>query len=524
MPQLPPPSSMQPHNDFVKLLAEKVAELHASQTPFRIYHGNTNSTRTSTKTFQNSLDVSSLNHVLKVYPDTKKCICEPNVPMESLLWNTMRHKMMPPVVPEFRGITVGGAFAGTAGESSSFKHGFFDRCVTWFEMILADGTIVTASPSERPDLFHGAAGTFGTLGVITLLELDLIEAERHVELTYHPVTSISDAVSTISSLMEADKSGVSPIAFLDGIMYSSTSGVVMSGTFLSELPSPDSAVTTFYAASDPWFYLHAQTRIASSTKTDIIPLISYVFRYDRGAFWTGRHAFTYFMTPFNWVTRYLLDDFMNTRIMYHALHRSGLTNQFIIQDMATPASRMTEFSDWLDSPAGGCGEIYPRWLCPLKAGETVSMSPHLDSTTPKPAAQGRLENGADDFLLNIGLWGPLPPSAAHNQLGVNRAIEKKLWELEGMKWLYAQTFYTEEEFWRIYDRKWYAKLRTKYHADGLPDVYQKVGPRAEVLERLQGGGAAMGWYDWVWETVWPLKGVYGVLSALKGGDYLRKSK
>lgn len=512
---------MKGHDDFVKGAAGKVADFHASNTPFRIYHGTTNSTRTSTKTAYNTLDVSPLYHVLKVYPETKKCICEPNAPMDSLLWNTMRHKLMPPVMPEFRGITVGGAFAGTAGESSSFKHGFFDRCVTWFEMILADGTIVTASPDERPDLFHGAAGTFGTLGVITLLELDLIEAERYVELTYHPVTSITDAVSKISSLMEADKSGASPIAFLDGIMYSSTSGVVMSGTFVEAPPTPDSPVTTFYAASDPWFYLHAQSRI-TNPKVDTIPLVSYIFRYDRGAFWTGRYAFSYFMTPFNWLTRWLLDDFMNTRIMYHALHRSGLTDQFIIQDMATPASRIGEFTEWLDSDAADCGELYPRWLCPLKPGESISMSPHFDSVGPKGATQGRLPTGGEDFLLNIGLWGPLPPSAAKNQLSINRAIEKKLWDLKGMKWLYAQTFYTEEEFWRIYDRKEYDKLRAKYNAQGLPDAYQKVGPRAEILERLHGGGPPMGWYEWVWDSVWPLKGVYGVLSAIKGGDYLRK--
>lgn len=514
---------MKPHDDFVKGLAGRVAKFHEAKEPFRIYHGATNSTRTSTKTARNTLDVSPLYHVLKVYPDTKKCVVEPNCPMDALLFNTMRHKLMPPVVPEFRGITVGGAFAGTAGESSSFKYGFFDRSVSWFEMILADGTVVTASPDERPDLFHGAAGTFGTLGVITLLELDLIEAEKYVELTYHPVTSISEAVEKTSSLMEADKTGESPIAFLDGIMYSATEGVVMSGTFREELHSPDSPVTTFYSASDPWFYLHAQSRM-KDPKVDTIPLISYAFRYDRGAFWTGRHAFTYFMTPFNWLTRWLLDDFMNTRIMYHALHRSGLTNQFIIQDMATPASRLTEFSNWLDSSAGECGEIYPRWLCPLKAGETVSMSPHFDAVSKESkSTQGKLESGGDDFLLNIGLWGPLPPSAAQNQLTINRSIEKKLRELQGMKWLYAQTFYTEEEFWQIYDRKWYEQLRAKYDAQTLPSVYDKVGPRADILERLQGRRPAMGWYEWVWESVWPLKGVYGVLSAVKGGDYLRKN-
>jgi len=78
---------------------------------------------------------------------------------------------------EFPGITVGGGFAGTAGESSSFRYGFFDRTVNWIEMVLADGEVVRASGTEREDLFLGAASSFGTLGVATLLEIQLIEAK-----------------------------------------------------------------------------------------------------------------------------------------------------------------------------------------------------------------------------------------------------------------------------------------------------------------------------------------------------------
>src|ERR1700742_1423618 len=95
---------------------------------------------------------------------------------------TLKHGLVPPVVPEFPGITVGGGFAGTAGESSSFRHGFFDKAVVWLEVVLADGEVVTASPTEREDLFRGMAGTFGTLGVVTLFEVRLIPAKEFVEL------------------------------------------------------------------------------------------------------------------------------------------------------------------------------------------------------------------------------------------------------------------------------------------------------------------------------------------------------
>jgi Delta24-sterol reductase len=73
---------------------------------------------------------------------------------------------------EFPDITVGGGSAGTAGESNSYKYGFFDRTVKKIEMVLANGDIVTASVEKQPDLLYGAASSFGTLGVTTLLVVE----------------------------------------------------------------------------------------------------------------------------------------------------------------------------------------------------------------------------------------------------------------------------------------------------------------------------------------------------------------
>lgn len=45
-------------------------------------------------------------------------------------------------------------------------------------VVLADGSVVTASPTENRDLFHGAIGGYGGLGVITQATLDLAPNER----------------------------------------------------------------------------------------------------------------------------------------------------------------------------------------------------------------------------------------------------------------------------------------------------------------------------------------------------------
>src|SRR6201996_7218749 len=185
------------HGAAVTGISKQVADFHSRKVPFRIFHGNTNSTRLSERTRGATVDISLLNNVLSVSPSKRTCLVEPNVPMDKLVEATLQHGLVPPVVPEFPGITVGGGFAGTAGESSSFKHAFFDKAVTWLEVILADGEVVAASATEKSDLFHGMAGTFGTLGVATLFEMRLIPATQFVELEYTRVGNIEHAKEVI---------------------------------------------------------------------------------------------------------------------------------------------------------------------------------------------------------------------------------------------------------------------------------------------------------------------------------------
>ncbi|KAK3080908.1 hypothetical protein LTS18_012013 [Coniosporium uncinatum] len=104
---------------------------------------------------------------------------------------------------------------------------------------------------------------------------------------------------------------------------------------------------------------------------------------------------------------------------------------------------------------------------------------------------------------------------------VNRKLEHKVRELHGLKCLYAHAYYTEDEFWDIYDRKSYEELRTKYKAGSLPTVYDKV--KVDVRSAQDVSNMSMG--EWVkhtfWST-WPTSGLYGVYRAAMGRDYLLK--
>ncbi|KAG6040259.1 hypothetical protein E4U41_001095 [Claviceps citrina] len=515
---------MERHKQAVATIAAAVRSYFDKQQSYRIFHGSTNSTRPRPRPGPGSpgvVDISPLCNVVDVDRASRTALVEPNVPMDRLVASTLRHGLVPPVVMEFPGITAGGGYAGTAGESSSFRHGFFNDTINRVEMVLGNGDVVNASASERADLFRGAAGAVGTLGITTLMELRLVEARRFVRTTYHRTGSVAEAVERVRAETRDPRND-----FVDGILFSRDHGVVVTGTMTDEEPPRGARVQTFSNARDPWFYLHVRDRTSnpsssasSSPAVDYIPLAEYLFRYDRAGFWVGAQGWTYFRhVPFNRLTRWLLNDFMHTRMLYRALHASGESSRFLVQDLALPYSKADDFVAYTADAFG----IWPLWLCPLRQ----TLPPTFHPYTGETETETRTEPGPDGSpvqvqvqvpkdMLNIGLWGWGP--ADHDDfIAKNRALEDKLVELGGRKWLYAHTYYNQDEFWRVYDqnRAWYEALREKYHATTLPTVHDKVridvdAARAERKKAKQSLKAR-----------WPFGGLYGIWQAIKSKDYL----
>ena len=53
-------------------------------------------------------------------------------------------------------------------------------------------------------------------------------------------------------------------------------------------------------------------------------------------------------------------------------------------------------------------------------------------------------------------------------------MEEKVHELGGIKSLYPDSYYTEEQFWAIYNKKQYGTLKKQYDPRGqLADLYAK---------------------------------------------------
>jgi len=136
---------MNAHNQAVKAVSERLPQFYSWRAAFRVYHGSTNSTRAVYKKSDKIVDTSQLDHVLAVDKAKKTALVEPNVSMDKLVQATLEKGLVPVVVMEFPGITVGRGFSGAAGERSSGRRGPFDLTIDSIEIVVPNEDVFHAS-------------------------------------------------------------------------------------------------------------------------------------------------------------------------------------------------------------------------------------------------------------------------------------------------------------------------------------------------------------------------------------------
>ena len=88
------------------------------------------------------LDLSFLSEVLSVNIESSSAIVESSCTMEKLVNATLSYGLIPKVLPEMKGMSVGGAISGAALEGSSFKYGQFSDTCRNIWVLLANGTVM----------------------------------------------------------------------------------------------------------------------------------------------------------------------------------------------------------------------------------------------------------------------------------------------------------------------------------------------------------------------------------------------
>ena len=132
----------------------------------------------------------------------------------------------------------------------------------------------------------------------------------------------------------------------------------------------------------------------------------------------------------------------------------------MVQDFGIPSSTVSQFVAFVN-------ETLPElqiFLAPCRTAAEVGLASRFNP---------RVAEVQDQRIFAVGVYGrgPRDPEAFRE---LNRKLELRSAELLGAKLLYARTYYTEEEFWTIYNKEVYDAMRKKYRAEDLPSVYDKL--------------------------------------------------
>lgn len=382
------------------------------------------------------IDISDLTEILEIDPIRRTCVAESGVAFVDLVTATLTYGLLPIVVPELKTITIGGAVAGCSIESMSFVHGgFHDTCLE-YEVITAKGDVLICTPTNENSLvFQMVHGAFGTLGILSKLTFKLVPAKPYVWVTNEKYATIEEYRAAITCHFDARD-----VDFMDGIIHSPSLYVLCVGKFVERAP---------YTSRYDWLKVYYES--TAERAEDYMTTEQYVFRYDRGVTnvrphsAVGRLLFGKFMASSQWLA--LGEKF------HWLLPKDKPT---ITLDVFVPFSKVPEFLAWHEKELGH----YPLWCVPYRRVRDYEW-----------LTEQYWRGVEDPLFLDLAIYGM-------KQVGdknIHRMVEEKLRELGGIKTLIAHNYYSEAEFWTIWNKRNYDAVKAITDPDNVfRDLYTKT--------------------------------------------------
>ncbi|GAA5112574.1 FAD-binding oxidoreductase [Haloechinothrix salitolerans] len=404
------------------------------------------------------LDVSAFSGVFDVDPDARTADVGGMTTYEDLVDATLPHGLMPLVVPQLKTITLGGAVAGLGIESTSFRNGLPHESVLEMDNLTGNGDVVLARPdNEHSDLFFGFPNSYGTLGYAVRLRIELEPVRPTVALRHLRFANATECAEAIAEICKRHAHGddAAPVDFIDGTVFGPDEYYLTLGRFTDDIgPRSDYTGNRIYYHS-----------IRERT-SDALSVRDYLWRWDTDWFWCSRAlgAQHPLVRPL-WPKRYLRSDVYRRIVAWDRRHRfsdrvRALTRaprqEPVIQDIEVPVDRLAEFMDFFHRDVG----ITPIWLCPLRLRGTRTWP--LYPLEP------------ETLYVNVGFWSAVDLRDDEEVGDRNAEIERVVTALDGHKSLYSTSFYTEDEFRKLYNGAEHDQLKRRYDPDGrLPGWYDK---------------------------------------------------
>jgi len=440
----------EPASAYAAKRAALAARLKEGGGPVRLAKDTSNLFRDRSAATRRKLDVRPFDQVLRVDRDAGIVEAEGMVPYEALVQACLDHGVMPAVVPQLKTITLGGAVAGVGIEASSHRYGLVHETVLELDVIGADGRVLVCTPdNEHADLFFGFPNSYGTLGYALRVKARAVPVKPYVRLEHLP---FRDAAAFFSEIEHRCRAGEAD--FIDGTLFGPERMFLTLGRFVDVAPY----------ASD-YTFEHIYYRSIPEKREDWLSVRDFIWRWDTDWFWCSKNVFAQNPLVRRLYGRKRLGSRTYTKIMRWnsrvgltgALERLlGMRSESVIQDVDVPLARAAAFLDFYSREIG----IWPAWICPI--GPQGNAARHV------------LYPMRDEWHVNFGFWDVIRTRKAHPRGHFNRLIEQKVTELGGIKSLYSDSFFAEDEFRRLYGGEAYRGLKAKYDPDGIfPDLYAK---------------------------------------------------
>jgi len=390
------------------------------------------------------IDIADLDEILEIDPASTTCTAEPGVTFADLVEATMRHRLVPIIVPELKTITVGGAVSGGSLESASFRYGgFHDTCLD-YEVVTGTGDVLRCTPdNEHRLIFQMIHGAFGTLGILTRLTFRLVPATPFVHVRYEHHRTLGDYQAAIWRHFTARD-----VDFMDGMIHSPIHWVLSLGRFVDAAP---------YANRYDWMKVYH--RSTATRHEDYLRTPHYFFRYDNGV--TNVH-------PRSALGRLLLGRFLHSSEMLRLaerLHRwLPVERPDVTVDLFVPFSRMPPFLRWYEQRVAH----YPVWCVPYRRVRDYEwIAPQV------------FDGVSDPLYVDLAVYGMKQPAGRN----VYRELEEQLPRVNGLKTLISHNYYAPDEFWRVFNQANYAAAKRLTDPENLfRDLYAKTCRAARGLD------------------------------------------
>jgi FAD/FMN-containing dehydrogenase len=118
------------------------------------------------------LDMRDFDAVLALDVEARTIRVQTGITWRKIQEEVDRHGLAVKVMQSYANFSVGGSLS-VNGHGRYVGQGSLISTVRSIAIVLADGSLVQASRTDNPEIFHGAIGGYGALGVIVEATLDL---------------------------------------------------------------------------------------------------------------------------------------------------------------------------------------------------------------------------------------------------------------------------------------------------------------------------------------------------------------